>query len=275
MKKVTLPIIALLSFVATYSQQTDSLDKGIIKEALFSSSHFSFSVMPFIPPAVTITNSSNQYIYKPLVFIGFEVGIHYRVNLPGSYVFVTGLNGGTNNRNFRFAITKDKFIPSLQRDMDLNNGAENKKTDYFVSIPLLIEKLWKTRRSNHWNAFAGINARYYWIKATSYEAWGTGDATGYAVLFLEQDLVKYNNNKLLFSINTGAGYSLLLKNYNFLRFNLIVNLSPAKLIKYNYKVPITGQEPLTGTYTLNTSYVGVGVEYIFTGTKKKIKQMLE
>lgn len=276
MKSVSLAAIALISFISSYAQQPDSLDKNAIKELLFSSPHLSFSITPFLPPVFTITNTSDQYIYTPVKFIGFEAGIHYRINLGNNYTIVTGVNAGVSKRGFHFFISKEKFTPTLWSDMDIKRSDMTNRTNHFISIPATIEKQWETKKGNYWHLLTGISLRYYTAEK-SLATWRTQDESfsPYAILFLEHEMIKNNTKKLLPGLNTGAGYSILLKNHDLLRLNLNANLSPAKLIVANYKVPISNQEPLTGTYTLHTSYVGLGVEYIFTGARKKIRDMLE
>jgi hypothetical protein len=83
----------------------------------------------------------------------------------------------------------------------------------------------------------------------------------------------WNNNAPWVNYNIGGGYSLFLSNYNFLRINVIANLSAKKLVNFNYTINVTGKPQSTGTYSANLSYIGVSLNYIFTGANKKLVKL--
>lgn len=275
MKKHLLTIMSLLPLICSYSQKKDSVDHAFIQRLSLNSNHFSISVMPFLPQNVKITNSSNQYIYKPSVSMGLEIGINYRIYLGNRYAFITGLHGGFNNRYYRFAVAKDKFTPSLVNDFDEASRLHTKSSDYFLSTPALIEKQWQNKSNSQWNIFIGLNLRHHSLAGRANEYLYVENEDHEWPAILEKHIVKTMNNEFLLSFNAGGGYSIFLKNYNLLRFNISGNFSPTTLLKYEYKVPTTPQNPPGGTYTVNLRYIGISVEYIFTGALYRLKRIEE
>lgn len=275
MKNILLALVVSQCYVCASAQNKDSMNNAFALQESIIGSHLSFSVSPFLPGNVKITNTSDQYIYKPFVSIGLEIGINYRFNLGKGYTLVAGLHEGNYKRSFRFITTKNKFNPQLQNDVFLSEKTreENILTDYFASLPVLLEKQWENKKNNLWSIFAGMNVRRYWLKAFNDEWWALNDVSGGGTVVLHKKLLERNDNKLLFNFNFGGGYSIFLKNYDFLRFGISVNYSPDHLLQYKYTVPFAAQPQPGGTYTVNMSYVAINVEYTITGTKVKLRKM--
>ncbi|HEV8082836.1 MAG TPA: hypothetical protein VGP55_06530, partial [Chitinophagaceae bacterium] len=79
-----------------------------------------------------------------------------------------------------------------------------------------------------------------------------------------------NNLKPWINFNVGGGYSIFLSNYNFLRVNLTANFSATKVVNFNYTIDVSGKPQSSGTYSANLSYVGLSINYIFTGVNKRL-----
>ena len=275
MKCILSMLVGTVCFVGVYAQDKDSSDRFFASQQSLKGSQIGFSFSTIIPGSGNITNTSSQYTYKPFAFVGAEAGINYRHGLSNGYALVTGLHGGKYKRSFRFVTTKDKFNPQLQNDVYITEKhfGENVTTDYFASLPVLLEKQWQNKKCNRWGIFAGLSVRRYWVEAVAVngEYWLINDLNGGATAVLHRELLSRNDNKLLLNFNTGAGYSIFLNNYNFLRFALTVNYSPAHLLQYKYTVPFATEPQPGGTYTVNMNYVGLSIEYSFTNIKAKLR----
>lgn len=278
MKYILSVLVGTVCCVALYAQDKDSSDRVFASQESFIGSQIGFSFSTIIPGSGNITNTSSQYTYKPFAFVGAEAGINYRLGLSNGYALVVGLHGGKYKRSFRFVTTKDKFNPQLQNDVYLTEKqiGGSVTTDYFASLPVLLEKQWQNKKSNRWSIFAGLNVRRYWVEAViGDEYWLINDLNGGATIVLHRELLARNDNKLLLNFNTGVGYSIFLNNYNFLRFALTANYSPAHLLQYKYTVPFATQPQPGGTYTVTMNYIGLSIEYSFTNIKATLKRMEE
>ncbi len=122
---------------------------------------------------------------------------------------------------------------------------------------------------------AGINVRYYPDDLSD----GTGsfypDINGQNVEVFDLNLTIGNNYRPWINYNIGGGYSFLLRNDNFLEFNLLANASYTKMVNGDYQVNVTGKGMSTGKYSANLSYLGLTIAYIFTGTNKRLRNLYE
>src|ERR1039458_8314414 len=89
-------------------------------------------------------------------------------------------------------------------------------------------------RSGFWNAVAGVNVRFYPLRCSRF---GVGqnypDVNGNEIRVLEIDATMGNNLRPWLNYNLGGGYSLTLRNHNYLQCNLVGNFSNKKNYRRN------------------------------------------
>ncbi len=266
-------ILVLIS-VFVFAQKRDSVRNALVEKTLFSGSHFSFSVIPYLSQKAKITKESGEYALTSTIMHGIEAGGNYHINFNKNYSLVIGLHGGASARNANVFIHKEDFNPQLQVNVN-DNGALTREYDFYISAPIWFEKRWQCKNKNHWSAIAGINVRFYPDDISD----GTGstypNVNGQNVVVYEINLTIGNNYKPWINYNIGGGYSFLLKNDNFLRFNLLANFSSTKMVNGDYTITVTGKPESSGKYSANLSYLGLAIDYIFTGTNKRLRNLYE
>jgi hypothetical protein len=101
------------------------------------------------------------------------------------------------------------------------------------------------------------------------------DVNGNDVDVLEINNSIGNNLRPWVNYNIGGGYSFLLRNNNFLQFNLLANFSNKKMVNGIYQINVTGKPTSSGLYSVNLSYIGLSISYNFTGANKRLRKMYE
>ena len=267
-------LITILFFYSVYSfaQHSDGDRKIAVDEMLFNGPHFSFSIIPYVVQKARITKQSGNYNITSSNMEGIEAGGNYHINFEKDLSLIIGLHGGASARNHKLFIDKDEYTPPLNFDVD-DNGAITRIFDFYISAPVWLEKRWPCKNDNHWNVLAGINIRYYPIDQSDGSSYLESDINGQTVDVFDLDVSIGNKKRPWINYNIGGGYSLLLHNNNFLRFNLLANFSTTKMVNGSYTINVTGKEPSTGNYSANLSYIGLAVSYILTGTNKRLKRL--
>lgn len=243
---------------------------------VYNHSFLSFSISPYLVNKAKATPVSGTYRLKTIYMNGFEAGPDYYINFNKNYSLITGLHGGAAARNYNFFVSKNDFVPSLQSDI-IANGALSRTYDFYICIPVWFQRRWYTQKNNQWTAVAGVNVRYYPIAHEDVVDQSADyiDGNGNQIIVLELDYSIGNNLLPWLNYNIGGGYSLMLRNHNFLQCNLIANFSNTKLVKGTYTINVTGKPQSTGNYSANLSYIGLDFSYIFTGANKRLRKMYE
>ena len=156
----------------------------------------------------------------------------------------------------------------LTKDVD-ETGAF-KIFDFYISAPLWLERRWRHNEKNFWNLNAGINVRFYPDDFSEILSSTYYDVNGQYVTVVDMELEVGRAFKPWVNYNFGGGYSYFLKNNNFFRLNFLVNLSGTSIANGVYYINVTGKPVSTGTYKSNLSFVGLSLNYIFTGTNKRL-----
>ncbi|HEV8083709.1 MAG TPA: hypothetical protein VGP55_10925 [Chitinophagaceae bacterium] len=273
-------IFLLLFFLfrsASYSQsQQNEISKSEFDRVLYSHSHFSFTISPYIVNKAKAIPLSGSYHLNSIYMYGFEGGTDYHSRFSRTTSAIIGFHGGLAARNYKLFISKNDFTPNLQYDF-IANGALTREYDFYICIPLLYEKRWFTKNNNYWDAFGGINVRFYPAPKENVvdQTEIYQDANGNQSVILELDYALGNNNIPWLNYNIGGGYTMLLSNNNFLCFNLVANFSNTKLVNGTYTINVDGKPESTGTYSANLSYVGLSFSYILTGANKRMRKFYE
>lgn len=206
--------------------------------------------------------------------LGIEAGVNYFINFNNNYALIAGAHVGFSGRNFKLFISKGDFTPNLQDNINFM-GRQTKDYAIYLSVPMWIERRWPGNKNNMWNVDAGINLRFEPDDAFYFYDFGGIDTNGQYNQILKMDGEVGNNLKPWLNYNIGGGYSIFLSNYNFLRVNLLANFSATKVVNFNYTIDVTGKPQSTGTYSSNLSYIGLSINYILTGTNKRLVKLYE
>jgi hypothetical protein len=273
--KVCASVFAIFNLnINLYAQKDTTLREKIISKVLYKGSFFSFYLNPYISQKAKCVRQSGDYPLNAAVSSGLEVGGNYFINFNNNYSLVVGAHAGFSGRNFILFIPKSDFSPNLENNIDFH-GRVTKDYDLYLSAPVWFEKRWTRKNNSAWNADAGINIRYDPDDAYYYYDYGGIDVNGQPVLVLDLGGFAGNNQTPWLNYNIGGGYSIFLSNYNFLRINLVANISATRYINFVYTIDVTGKPQSTGTYSSNLSYVGLSIDYILTGTNKRLVNFYE
>lgn len=242
---------------------------------IFSRSSTSFFIAPYLDNKAKVTPVSGKYYLKAPYMTGAEVGITHYLNFDKNYSLIIGFHVGAAARNYDLRIPKSDFVPNLNFDVQ-EYGNTTREWDFYMSLPIWIEKRWFTKSNSFWNLLAGVNVRYYPVKSYIDEVGAEyPDVNENYVNVLELDCSVGNNLLPWLNYNIGGGYSMLLRNNNYLQCNLLSNFSFKKMVNGTYQINVTGKPQSTGTYSANLSYIGLSFSYIFTGANKRLRKIYE
>jgi hypothetical protein len=277
-----LPVVCRLLFSAQFYlfaqlpafAQNNALKKENISKVLFKGNYFSLHLSSFIAQRARCINQSGNYPLSASKSSGIETGGNYFINFNENYSLIAGAHAGFSGRNFELLISKTEFNPHLENDINFH-GKLTMDYELYLSVPVWLEKRWIKQNNSTWNVDVGINLRLDPDEAFyKYDYHGI-DINGQDVPVLLLTGWSGTDNKPWFDVNFAGGYSVFLSNYNFLRFNLVGNLSATKIVNFNYTIDVTGKPKSTGTYSTNLSYIGLSVNYILTGSNKRLLRLYE
>jgi hypothetical protein len=256
------------------SAQNENSVKENISKVLFKGNYFAFYLSPYISQRANTMRQSGAYSLGAAKSSGIEAGANYFINFNNNYSLIVGAHAGFSGRNFKLLISKNDFTPHLQNDINFQ-GRLTKDYDIYLSAPVWVEKRWTAKNNCTWNIDAGINVRFPTEEIFYFYDYGAQDVSGQYIPVLSMDGDVGNNEKPWLNYNVSGGYSFFLSNYNFLRINLLANFSATKIVNFNYTIDVTGKPQSTGTYSSNLSYVGLSINYILTGTNKRLVKFYE
>ena len=260
--------------INSFAQHKVDLRKEGISKVLFKRNYFSFYLSPYVSKKGKTVYKSGPYSVSAANSSGIEGGGNYFINFNNNYSLITGAHAGFSGRNFKLFISKADFNPSLQNDINFR-GRLTKDYDLYLSAPIWFEKRWIKKNNTTWNADAGINVRFDPNEEFYFYDYGGIDINGQYDPVLSMGGYVGNNWKPWINFNIGGGYSFFLSNYNFLRVNLLANFSATKIVNFNYTIDVSGKPQSTGTYSANLSYIGLSINYILTGTNKRLVKLYE
>ncbi|HXR85289.1 MAG TPA: hypothetical protein VN722_13330 [Hanamia sp.] len=275
MKFLLIFLILLIHYnVSLCQSQIDSLSK-IKNTTLFSHSSISFSIVPYVVNKAKVIPISGKYHLRTPYMNGAEAGIEHYSNFRKNFSLIIGFHAGAASRNYDLHISKFDFTPNLEFDVQ-EYGAPTREWDFYIDLPIWIEKRWFTKNNSFWNLLTGVNVHYYPIRYYVDELGAEyPDVDGNYIDVLELNCSIGNNLLPWLNYNIGGGYSLLLQNNNYLKCNLLVNFSSKKMVNGTYQINVTGKPESTGKYSANLAYVGLSFSYIFTGANKRLRKIYE
>jgi len=267
-------VFVFTNSIVSNAQQNVDLRKEAISKVLFKRNYFGFYLSPYISQKAKTVKQSGAYSLSTANSSGIEAGGNYFINFSDNYSLIVGAHAGFSGRNFKLFISKSEFTPNLQNEINYN-GRVTKDYAIYLSAPLWFEKRWIKKNNVTWSIDAGINVRFDPDETFYFYDYGGIDINGQYDQVLNMDGEVGNNIKPWLDYNIGGGYSLFLSNYNFLRINLLANFSSTKVVNFNYTIDVTGKAQSTGTYSANLSYIGLSINYILTGTNKRLVRLYE
>ena len=275
--KIIIFLLFLLSCVHNSFSQTNSSYRrdSLRKTVSIGGSFFDFTISAYVVNKAKATPLSGAYHLKTIYMYGFEGGPDYYFNINNSYSIIIGLHFVAAETNYKLFISKSDFNPNLNFDVN-DDGQLTSEWDFYMSLPIWIQKRWFTKNNSFWNVVAGVNIRYYpirYYRNVIEEDYPNVDGNTVNVLTID-DLIG-NNLRPWINYNIGGGYSLLLRNNNYLQCNVVANFSNKKIIDGAYQINVTGKPQSTGTYSADLSYVGLSFSYIFTGANKRMRKLYE
>ena len=260
--------------IVLFGQQNVNLRTEAISKVLFKGNYFAFYLSPYMSQKAKTIRQSGPFALGAAHDLGIEAGGNYFINFSNNYTLITGAHVGFSGRNFKLFISKGDFTPNLQDNINFM-GRPTKDYAIYLSVPMWIERRWPGNKNNTWNVDAGINLRFEPDDAFYFYDFGGIDINGQYNQVLKMDGEVGNNLKPWLNYNISGGYSMFLSNYNFLRINLLANFSATKIVNFNYTIDVTGKPQSTGTYSSNLSYIGLSINYILTGTNKRLVKLYE
>ena len=268
----TLLLLFLVSGAAScFAQDSVTRRKPIPAKQLFKPSHIGFTVIPYLVQKAKISGQRGEYSAGSDIMTGIEGGAEYRFNLKTDYSLIAGVHGGFSGRDYTLNISKEDFVLPLKYDIDVS-ALQSRQYDFYLAMPIWLERRWRGKNNGHWNLTAGINVRFYYGRLFEEDG-----AYGYHVnqqplRVFDMNLKVGNDAWPWVNYNIGAGYSFPLRNQDFLRVNLLANLSGFEYVRGAYTIDVTGKELSTGNYSANMSYIGLSASYILTRAKRQMQK---
>ncbi len=260
--------------IVSFAQQNVNLRTEAISKVLFKGNYFAFYLSPYISQKAKAVRQSGAYSLGAANSSGIEAGGNYFINFNDNYSLIMGAHVGFSARNFKLFILKSDFNPNLENDISYR-GRLTKDYALYLSAPVWIERRWIKKNNTSWNVDAGINVRFALEEVFYFYDYRALDVNGQYNPVLNLEGSVGNNIKPWINYNIGGGYSMFLSNYNFLRINLLANFSATKIVDFNYTIDVSGKPQSTGTYSSNLSYMGLSINYILTGTNKRLLKLYE
>lgn len=243
------------------------------KEVFFNEPSFLITFLSGLTQKASINKETGQYTVKSSPQPFWEAGIDFRGKLNKSLFLIAGLRGIASGRNAVFNAPMSEINPYGYREpyppLKIN------EFDFGISIPLLVERKWQTKKYKSTYIQAGLTFRY----SLGFDSDDYGnvftDTNHQEIDVFSMELNSNNHKKLWISYNLGGGYSWILKNYNILKAGVLANISFTKFVNGTYQINIPGKPLTEGTYGVTGSYIGLSVSYGFTGTNKRMTREYE
>ena len=283
LSKKTVTTVLFISLLKIYAQPpsntTGSMQKISLKDVIdlmYSGHHLSFGLYLTLCERAMISKTTGNYNMSSSPQLGYEFRFTYYYNINPQWSLVSGLYAGVCGRNYLLTIPKQDIDSSLNEDYVDNGAATREKDIFYISIPIGVQKRWWNNKLNGcW--FADLGAGVNWSLSIEQdmlteELYIPGQGL---VQILSMNTTLNNNGKPWLTLNSGAGHQWVLSNKNILSANLNLFLSFSKVARGSYQITVPGQPVSEGEYSVSTTHIGLGVNYIFTGTKKKFKKLVK
>ena len=274
---ISLLFLATLKLCAQSSSPDGSKQKLSTQDVfdlMWSTQHISFGVFLTGCQRADLVKRSGKYEMSSSAQLGYEVRFNYYYNLDSKWSLLTGLYIGVYGRNYLLTIPKNDIDPSLDENYIDNGAATRSKDIFYISLPLgLQKKWWNDQKNRSWLAYIGTNIN--WPLSNQPDQFteqlyipGQGPTQ-----ILAMDISLNHNSKPWVTLETGTGYQWILFNKNMIAANIHLSVSFVKVANGIYHITVPNQPDSDGDYSVSTTNIGLGINYIFTGTRKKLHQL--
>ena len=238
-----------------------------IKGILFDKTKIAFSIIPDFSFPMNIRYILGKYNLHSYSKLGFEGGVNIIKDIGDKFGLQTGINFNLVPLNIWFSIpSKDLNLPpSWGKTFDYN-------WTYFdlinFSIPIMLERLYKLNDQFVMFVSSGFTFRFAIPYMNSYFVDYYADNANQGEVF-RLNMQDGNNGKPWMCLNVGIGAYKIFNCGNMLKLGLIVNYSLKNYANGSYNFN-TKYGSTTGTCSINGSYIGLELAYVFNKNKKKV-----
>ena len=239
--------------------------RSINSELVMKRSKFGIEVTTSIVPKAKITREAGNYRLRSRFQSAYDAGINYIYDINKSLSFSSGFHVIIGIRNF-FANIPDNDIPRFPSNPPV---IEDKDLWSAVRLPLLVEKKINIKKLKTFSLKMGLNIQYSgFMQDESID--GLVIDSNRIINIFNAELSARNNNNPWITFLAGASKPFVLDNKNILSVGLQANISTTYFYKGSYIITIPNHPNTLGTYKISGTALGLSVQYIFTGTNKRL-----
>lgn len=237
-------------------------------EMVLKKSNIGVEITASMLPKAKITRETGNYRLRSRLQSAYGIGINYLYNVNKSLLISSGFHVNIGKWNF-FA-----NIPSEDLSRYNVSGRSiiwSKDIWGAMRIPVLIEKKINTKKAGLVSIKTGINFRYSgFMTDLVMSGGGIIDSSNQVISIFSAFFSGKNDSKPWITFSAGASKLFILDNLNILSVGLQVDISTTYFFKGNYTITIPDKPVTSGTYKISGTSVGLSVQYIFTGSNKRL-----
>lgn len=213
-----------------------------------------------------ITRERGNYTLRSHLQSAYDAGINYIYDINQSLSISSGFHLVIGIRNF-FANIPENDIPGRSSNPPV---IEDKDLWTAIRIPLWVEKKISIKKVKTFSFKMGLNIQYSGFMQDESIGGLVIDTNGIINNIFNAELSARNNNKPWVTFLAGASKPFVLDNKNVLSVGLQANISTIYFYKGSYIITIPNHPNTLGTYKISGTSLGLSVQYIFTGTNKRL-----
>lgn len=277
---ILLFIIFITFAQISYAQYQNKVIKDLIANHNSNKNNFTKILQPHnlgiqirysILPKANIHTSEGYYRLNSKLHSSFSAGLNYIINLNNLWGIYSGLYLNITKGNFYKNIqNSDLMVTGIVRSQHTPPLIYYKDIYFRVVVPVMAVRRFHFHKFGFWDIQAGINLNYSGFSGDEGIIMSVGDTNNHQVNVFNADFKSNNNLKPWVSLSLGTSKNLLLKNKNLVAFSLFLELSQTDFLKSDYEITIPNKPITRGTYSVTGSGMGLSVQYIFTGTNKRL-----
>lgn len=273
-KTVSVFVLSVFIPILVHSQSASNNNTSFVSRSLNNpiekKNYISIELSPAIIPPATITRDRGKYKLKSRLQSSYDLGINYLHNINKNLFISTGLHFVIGKRNLFVNIPSEDI-----NNADGRNYIEDKELWSCFRIPVIVEKKLYSKKALLLSIRGGVNLRYSGFMSD--ESFGVTylDANNQNTQVFEASYSARNNGKPWITFLCGIYKSIPLNNENILAIGLQADISTKYFFKGDYQITLPNQPITSGKYKINGSSLGLSVQYIFTGSNKRIVKEYE
>jgi hypothetical protein len=259
--------IAQSGVAAKTENKTIDKTKYINKKIGLKRSHVSLELSVAMQPKANISRTQGNYTLQSSHKPAYDGGLNYIYNINKDWSVSSGFHVVLGERNY-FAHVPNEDVASFRANGRLIIW--DRSLWGAVRAPLLVERKIKTTKAGLASFKAGLNLRYSGF-VTDLEMGGAIlDSNNNVTRIFSASFSGNNNDKPWLTVLAGASKLFVLDNKNILSIGLQADISTTYFFMGNYSITIPNKPVTSGTYKINGTSLGLAVQYIFTGTNKRL-----